>query len=220
MSNPWETRQPASLKTLDVGDMEEYFELAQSLTQIYPTRPQHHRIANSPLNSLRKGEFVTDQPIIQRNKELFQLVDECSDNKASIKAEKVLEKYGEFISSYEIEFKTQLLNKLSDYMNSIISNHSQILDRISEEASPHTLLVEEDKQKEFLNLLECISKEVSLSSYSELLNQVGKSYNKPISAAEQAMDDLSRAADKCRLMNDTYTALREVLLNIQQRYGM
>lgn len=220
MSNPWENRQPASLKTIDVGDMEEYLELAQSLTTLYPTRPHHQKIINSPLTSLRKGEFVTDQPIIQKNNELFNLIDECSDNKSSIKAEKVLEKYGEFISSYELEFKTDLLQRLTEHLNTIVSNHTLILDRISEEFCPHTLIIEEDKQKQFLNLLECVSKEVTMSSYSELVNQAGKSYNKTLTDAENAMEELCKAAERCKIMNDNFISMREVLLNIQQRYAM
>lgn len=59
--------------------------------------------------------------------------------------QKDIHSYGEFITSYEIDNKIQLLDRLTSQMLLIVENKDVILDRICDQQTGNILMVEEDK---------------------------------------------------------------------------
>lgn len=218
-TNPWDSRRPpATLKTVDLGGMEDYFAFARSRMEEREVPPSPDLVSSSPLRSLREVDSCIDNPLIALQKQLFALIEECFRYFAQLKAERDVFKFGEFLTSYEIEYKIGVLQRLSHLMRGFLDNRGVLVEHICSKEAINALIVEEDLQEEFLTLMELVQKEVSQVSYNEMLSRAAKMHGNLASKLEGSLRELTEAGRKCEEMYANFQGLREVLLNLQAKY--
>ena len=218
-SNPWDSRRPpAALRTLDLGGMEEYYLFARSLPGLHNSTAPPEALSQSPLRSVREGDSCLDNPIIALQKRLFELIEECFRYFAQLKAERDVFKFGEYLTSYEIEGKVGTLKRLTHLMRSFVEHRGVLVEHICAKDALNSIIVEEDLQDQFLTLVSLIQREVNQVSYYEMLHRAALMHGKLASKLEGSLRELRDAGRKCEEMYENYKGLREVLMGLQDKY--
>ena len=216
--NPWENRRPtAGLRTIDLGGMEEYYLFARSLPGIKPPETADI-LAQSPLRSVREDDSCLESPIISLQKRLFERIEECFRYFSQLKAERDVFKFGEYLTSYEIEGKIGILKRLTHLMKSFVENRGVLIDHICAKDALSSLIVEEDLQEQFLTLITLIQKEVTQVSYYDMLHRAAQMHGNLASKLESSLRELKDAGRRCEEMYENYKGLREALMHLQEKY--
>lgn len=177
--NPWQPKRLA-LRTTDLGGLEEFCEVAYV-----------------------KDEGVESE-LIGLQQDLFRTMDMCRKYNSTAKARNDFLKYGEFISTYELEYKAKLLNRLKVHLSEIIASKDKLIGALASESRANSLTVDCEKQTQFIQFMHLASQG---SSFYSLLSESTKVHDLTLRNVSIASKELLTIGDDCQDANDLYRSL-------------
>jgi hypothetical protein len=183
MSNPWQPTKTA-LRTTDLGALEEFCEVA----------------------AVR--EEGAESELVSLQDELLRLMEEYRQVSGAVKARHDLEKYGEFISKAELEYKVKLLRRLQEHLLHIVTSKPHLVSSLASDSRVNCIVVETDKQPHFLHFLQLACQDTSFWS----LLSAGV-HEQTLESVQRSLEDLLRGTERCQEAAELYWSLqREVKL--------
>mmetsp|Transcript_736 Transcript_736/g.1172 ORF Transcript_736/g.1172 Transcript_736/m.1172 type:complete len:247 (-) Transcript_736:28-768(-) len=165
--NPWDTTESAKLKTYELGELGEVWKVGESLGFNCEVAPSYH--------------------LASYQKKLLETIDECAHYSEMLKYEQDLDRFGELVSEQEIDYKTTVLKSITKHLKQILDNKELFMDRLSQNYSGSEINIEEDKQKDFLELLKVVTEK---QNNFKLLSQATKIHPNTLSKLQNNLNSL------------------------------
>mmetsp|Transcript_19110 Transcript_19110/g.34781 ORF Transcript_19110/g.34781 Transcript_19110/m.34781 type:complete len:192 (+) Transcript_19110:1380-1955(+) len=190
--NPWQSKRIA-LRTTELGGLEDFCEVAS--------------VAVEP----RESEMVALQDA------LFRLMDSYRQLNASAKAQNDIEKYGEFISNYEMDYKIKLLKRLTEHLAQIVDSKDLLISALARESRGNCIVVDNDKQFPFIEFLQLASQGTSFYS---LLSEAAQMHDSTMQRVADRSNEILAKGGKCQETEELYWGLARQVRSFKALYDV